>query len=91
MVISMKYDALIEPALPTGWAGWVVGLPACGVGDTIEETLQNMADGAELCVEELTILGNPIPPPIPYDGPPLDPGGRILLQAIEVDVPALAG
>ena len=43
----MKYDALIEPT-PEGWCGCAVGLPVIGVGDTIEDTLQDVADAAAL-------------------------------------------
>ena len=89
-VISMKYDAMIEPT-PTGWSGFVVGLPAYGTGRTIEETIQDLANVAEFCVEQLSLHGEPIPPPARYQGPPLEPGGRILPQAITVDIPALTG
>ena len=86
----MKYDAMIEPT-PTGWSGLAVGLPAYGVGGAIEETVQDLAYAAEFCVEQLTRLGEPIPPPACYQGPPLEPGGRILPKAIAVDIPALTG
>ena len=43
----MKYDAVIEPT-PEGWGGTVAGLPVLGLGDTIEETLRDLADAAAL-------------------------------------------
>ncbi len=85
----MKYDALIEPT-PEGWCGCAVGLPVIGVGDTIEDTLQDVAEAAALYVEAMTGDNQPIPPPAQYDGPPLEPGGRILPQAIAVEIPVLA-
>ena len=86
----MKYDALVEPT-PEGWSGCILGLPVAGVGDTIEETKQSLTDGAALYVEAMTEHNQPIPPPEPYLGPPLEPGGRILPKAIEVEIPVLSG
>ena len=86
----MKYDALVEPT-PEGWSGCILGLPVAGVGDTIEETKQSLTDGAALYVEAMTEYNQPIPPPGPYLGPPLEPGGRILPKAIEVENPVLSG
>ncbi len=86
----MKYDALVEPT-PEGWSGCILGLPVAGVGDTIEETKQSLTDGAALYVEAMTEYNQPIPPPGPYLGPPLEPGGRILPKAIEVEIPVLSG
>ena len=84
----MKYDAVIEPTRE-GWGGTVSGLPILGVGDTVEETLQDLAAAAAFYVELMTEDNQPIPPPAPYETP-LEPGGRILPQAITVEIPALA-
>ena len=86
----MKYDAMIEPTT-TGWSGLVVGLPAYGTGRAVEEVIQDLAQVAEFCVEQLSLHGEPIPPPTRYQGPPLEPDGRILPQTIAVDIPALTG
>lgn len=83
----MKYDAVIEPT-PEGWGGTVAGLPVLGLGDTIEETLRDLADAAALYVEAMTEYNQPIPPPAPYETP-LEEGGRIIPKAVEVEIPAL--
>ena len=85
----MKYDAVIEPNPAGGWAGWVVNLPAFGAGRTIEDLKQDLTYSAEFCVEQLTRLGEPVPPPARYEGG-MEPGWQLLRKAIEVEIPALA-
>lgn len=86
----MKYDAVIEPT-PEGWSGWVVGLAAYGVGATVADVTEDLREAAALYAEAMAEHNQPIPPPQPYQGPPLEPGGRILPKAIQVEAPALTG
>jgi predicted RNase H-like HicB family nuclease len=46
-----------------GWVAEVPSLPGCiSQGDTREEALLNIADAAELWIESMHELGEPIPP-----------------------------
>lgn len=83
----MKYDAVIEPNPAGGWAGWVVGLPAFGAGRTMEDIKRDLTYSAEFCVEQLIRLGEPVPAPARYEDA-LEPGWRVLRQAIEIEIPA---
>lgn len=83
----MKYDAVVE-STPEGWGGTVAGLPVLGLGDTIEETLRDLADTAALYVEAMTEYNQPITPARAVRNA-FEEGGRIIPKAIEVEIPAL--
>ena len=60
---AYDFKILIEPDEDSG--GFVVScpsLPGCySQGDTIEESLANIREAIELCLEDLKELGEPVP------------------------------
>ena len=81
-VISVNYDAVIEPTTPDGWCGWVAGLPVFGEGATPQDCLNDLESAAAVCVERMLELGEAIPAPTLFTDK-LPPGGRVLRGAIK--------
>ena len=60
---SEEYLIIIEPT-QTGFSSYSPDLPGCiSVGETVEQTRENMRDAIELYIEELVEAGQEVPAP----------------------------
>ncbi len=60
---TLDYLIIIEPT-KTGFSAYCPDLPGCiSVGDTVEQTRENMQEAIELYIEELIESGENIPLP----------------------------
>ncbi|MEX2536270.1 MAG: type II toxin-antitoxin system HicB family antitoxin [Trueperaceae bacterium] len=59
----MKYLAVLERAL-SNYGGFVPDVPgATGIADTREATIESLAEGLALAIQDLAERGLPVPPP----------------------------
>jgi antitoxin HicB len=77
----MKYTVILTPdAEDGGYVAECPVIPGCvSEGDTVEETLANIKEAIEACLESLAARREPIPQE-----------GRIIVATVEADAPATA-
>ena len=62
----MEYLVIFEECNDGGYSAYVPDLPVCfTVGDTLEETKENIKEAIELYLEEMKDTGKTIPKPSP--------------------------
>lgn len=62
----MEYLVIFEECNDGGYSAYVPDLPVCfTVGDTLEETKENIKEAIELYLEEMKDTGKSIPKPSP--------------------------
>ena len=62
----MEYLVIFEECNDGGYSAYVPDLPVCfSVGDTLEETKENIKEAIELYLEEMKDTGKVIPEPSP--------------------------
>jgi len=60
----VRYAVIIEKAADGGFGAYVPDLPGCvGMGDTKEETMENIAESIRFHLEGMKAEGLPVPAP----------------------------
>jgi predicted RNase H-like HicB family nuclease len=62
MEIEMRYTVILQRESDGGYVAVVPSLPGCvSQGDTREEALKNIEEAAELYIEDVQAVGDPLP------------------------------
>jgi predicted RNase H-like HicB family nuclease len=61
---TVDYKVLLEPAPEGGYVVYCPSLPGCySQGDTVEESLSNIKEAIQLCLEDMREAGEELPDP----------------------------
>jgi len=61
---TVDYKVLLEPAPEGGYVVFCPSLPGCySQGDTVEESLSNIKEAIQLCLEDMREAGEDLPDP----------------------------
>ena len=61
---TVDYKVLLEPAPEGGYVVYCPSLPGCySQGDTVEESLSNIKEAIQLCLEDMREAGEDLPDP----------------------------